>query len=474
MTTLSFSSVGFKPQFDYGDLPEALQTEAESVVSRVRVCLRKTNTQALELAHQINHLREQMLAQQFKGWLSHYFPDAESQIRNWLKIVELAERLPEYVEQMMGWGTSAIATLSGGSDELVKTVLSGSEKLTITAIKALIREERGEQKPSASSSSTSSDIQPSEIQPSKIAIELAKLTAYKVDLEKQLTLSITPEAEEQLRYYIKQAELEIQQLCEDFDPAQIGVAMKIQQQRTDQSGVNTNSEEFQRLRFQLESEQRKTTELSNQLEQLRQQLTQQQQPSLNTDVNANSQEVENLHSQLQAELQKNSQLLSRVQQLEQQFTQQYHQQVEQLQQQLQQKEELIAQLQNRNASEETSLVQPQFVSAQLSDLKFEKNDTEPEHYTHQLEVQLKSTQQQWQDLKQWQERLQQKIHHQLKPGVVVEVLFDSKGIWTGCLGTVLEEFECNPGHWWISIVQPHTQKNYRELFPAYQLYLAPF
>ncbi|MEL7039324.1 MAG: hypothetical protein AAFO04_27480 [Cyanobacteria bacterium J06592_8] len=314
MNTVTSSPIGLKSQFDYGNIPEALQNEAEAVVSSVRVSLGKINTQALELARQIHRIQEQFPSKQFKAWLNYYFPDAESQIRNWLKIVELAERLPEYVEQMMGWGTSAIAALSYGSDELAKSVLSGSEKLSKAAIKALISEERGESKPPASSHNAGSKSDKQQV--SEIAIQLAKLTAHKVDLQKQLTQSVTREAEEQLRYHIRQAELEIQQLCEEFDPAQIGVAAMIQK-RTHDSNVNTESEEFQRLRSQLESEQRNKAELLERIEKLEQE----QYPSVKVDF-SESEEFQKMQS-LTIELRsQKSELINRIQQLENQLTQQ--------------------------------------------------------------------------------------------------------------------------------------------------------
>jgi flagellar biosynthesis chaperone FliJ len=514
MTTLSSTAPGFQSQFNYSNIPEPLQTEAESLVSRVRVCLRKTNTEALELARQINHLREQMSAKQFKAWLSHYFPDAESQIRTWLKVVELAERLPEYVEQMMGWATGALAALSRGSDELVKNVLCRSEKLTIKAIEILVRQERGEPDPS-----------PPTPPPTQTTIRLAKLTTHKVNLETELSQAVTPEAQERLIYDIKQTEDEIKQLCCHLDPHQIETITVNPQQRT----LDLNSASTQ-------------------------------QSSNSTQTSSYSQQLQKLQEQLHAEQQKNSQLLAHIEQLSHQFLQQYQQQIEQLQQQLQQKEELITQLQNHPSESENPIFQPKFAPAQLEELKlndrirvhspgnqnvvddliiavdqynrpqtkwfgvlmakdveagwtFERmigvekaqsqlsqlqqenrqlkqqlaefeqlnHHIEADRETPQLEKQLESTQsqlkqqqQQLDILLQWQERLQQKVHNQLESGVVVEILFDSKGIWTGCLGTVVQEFKRHPGHWWVSLVHPQTQKNYRELFPAYQLYLPAF
>ena len=315
----------------------------------------------MELARQINPIREQMSARQFKAWLTHYFPDAETQIRHWLKIVELAERLPEHVEQMMGWASGALAALSRGSDELVTSILSGEEKLSIKAIKALVTQERLEQNinsptdstssstdststssstdstsppPSSNASSTQSTSSPTESsstssptessstpsQPSEEIIQLAKLLSHKSDLHRQLDETAIPEVQERLLYYIKQADREIQQLCPDLNPTFPAPVV---------------DSEIHQLQSQLSAEQQKSTELSNQLEQLRQQLNQLQQVSNDnstqqpqtTDTNSpddelDSEEFNQLQSQLNAEQQKNQELLNRISQLERELTQQ--------------------------------------------------------------------------------------------------------------------------------------------------------
>ncbi|MEB3280568.1 MAG: hypothetical protein VKK42_16770 [Lyngbya sp.] len=698
MNTLALSPVGFKPQFDYGDIPSVLQAEASSLVSSIRVCLKKFNAEALELARQINPIREQMSARQFKAWLTHYFPDAETQIRHWLKVVELAERLPEYVEQMMGWATGALAALSRGSDELVTNILLGQEKLSIKAIKALVTQERLEQNlnsptestspsstdtiycvpttsqadstssptssnasetqstsPTASSKSsetaptsskTASTSTPS--QPSQITIRIAKLAAHRVYLQNQLTPSITGETEERLRYYIKQADLEIEQLCREFDPMKATVTTTVtpSQHSTSENNstqpqsadANSTDSPFQKLQSQLDAEQQKSTELSSQLEQLRQQLTQLQQASndnstqqaqssdthspatdspfqnLQSQLDAEQQKnrellnrisqleqgltlqqpeaidtnspddelnreaFQNLQSQLDVEQQKNRELLNRISQLEHELTQQqsqtpethssdseFHQLQSQLDAERQKNTELLnqlAELQNQQSQEDLpflKIFRPQFVPVKVEDLQvndririiFPDKKTvvddlilsidEAEHpvtkwfgaisekeveagWTFERMIgvekiqsqlskllgenrELKSQIAQWSkittdnpDSPVWQlekrlmcveseyqqfkakaepvlgccERLQQKIHHQLQPGTSVEVLFDDKGIHTGNLGTVEQEFECSPGNWWVSFVDPNTQQTCRALFHAYQLYLPPF
>jgi hypothetical protein len=617
MTTLALSPTEFQPHFDYGDIPSALQTQASSLVSSIRVCLKKFNAEALELARQINPIREQMSARQFKAWLTHYFPDAETQIRHWLKVVELAERLPEHVEQMMGWASGALAALSRGSDELVTSILSGEEKLSIKAIKALVTQERLEQNinsptdstssstdststssstdstsppPSSNASSTQSTSSPTESsstsspasssptpsQPSETIIQLAKLLSHKSDLHRQLDETAIPEVQERLLYYIKQADREIQQLCPDLNPTFPAPVV---------------DSEIHQLQSQLQAEQQKSKELSNQLEQLRQQLNQLQpvsndnstQQPQTTDTNSpddelDSEEFNQLQSQLDAEQQKNRELLNRIETLEQQLTQQQPQTTEthspdsellHLQEQLiterQKNTELLnqlAEIQKQQSQEDLpflKIFRPKFVPVKVEDLqvndrirviapdkktvvddlilsidetqrpvtkwfgaiwqqeveagwtfkrmlgvekiqsqldkllqenqqlKCQVNQLENIRINHsdsplwQLEKRLSCLQSEYQQLKDKSlpvlgcfERLQEKIHNQLQPGTVVEILFDDQGIYTGQLGTVEQEFECTPGNWWVSFVDPDTQQTYRGLFHAYQLYLPPF
>jgi hypothetical protein len=653
MTTVTFSPTEFQPQFDYGDIPSALQTQASSIVSSIRVCLKKFNAEALELARQINPIREQMSARQFKAWLTHYFPDAETQIRHWLKIVELAERLPEHVEQMMGWASGALATLSRGSDELVTSILSGEEKLSIKAIKALVTQERLEQNlnsptdstsfstestsppPSSNASETQSTSSPTESsltssptessstpsQPSETIIQLAKLLSHKSDLHRQLDETAIPEVQERLLYYIKQADREIQQLCPDLNPTfpapvvdseihQLQSQLQAEQQKSTElsnqleqlrqqlnqlqqvSNENStqqpqttdtnspdelNSEEFHQLQSQLDSEQQKNQDLLNRISQLERELTQQPQSSDTHSPATDSEEFHQLQSQLDAEQQKNRELLNRISKLEQQLTQQpqsseTHSQdssllhlQEQLITERQKNTELLnqlAEIQKQQSQEYLpffKFFRPKFIPVKVEDLQvndrirvmapdkktvvddlilsideaqrpvtkwfgaiwqkeveagwtFERmlgvekiqsqldkllqenhqlkcqvNQLENIRINHsdspllQLEKRLMCVESEYQQLKEQSqlvlgcfERLQEKIHNQLQPGTVVEILFDDKGIYTGQLGTVEKEFECTPGNWWVSFVDPDTQQTYRGLFHAYQLYLPPF
>ena len=345
MTTVASSPTGFKPPFNYGDICESLQNEAESLVDGIRISLRKFNLEALELARRINQLREQLSAKQFRGWLAYYFPDAEKTIRNWLKIVDLAERVPEQVESMMGWATGAIFALSRASDELVKRILSGSQKLTIKQINDLIAEEQGEQK-----SPTPASTPKHPVQPNQVTIELAKLAANLVNLKAQLNETVTAQAQEQLMVDINQTEQRIKQLCQNFDPKSVTITPEQSTSTYLQSSpqyktVNLGSEnledlenrenlenselQLQKLQSQLETEQQSNLKLQEQIQQLEQrlteltQLTQLTQLTESTPQNNNynhPNELKQLQSQLETERQANAQLQEQVQQLQSQLT----------------------------------------------------------------------------------------------------------------------------------------------------------
>ncbi|CAD5911381.1 hypothetical protein [Planktothrix agardhii] len=491
MTTLSIATLGFEPRFHYGEIPEALQNEAESLVSNIRLCLRKFNTQALDLTRRISHLREQFTAKQFRAWLSHYFPDAEEQIRNWLKIVELADRLPELVDNMMGWATSAIALLARGNDELVKTVLTSGQKLTLKAIETLLKPQKTPDTPQPSQL-PKNDLKIPQ-QPSETALRLARLTLYKVQLEQELSEAVTGDAQAQLIHDIKQTEREIKHQCAHLDPQTIVIPPQPQSTPTD-----------------------------------------------------------DLEAALATERQKNAELIQKLEHLEQKLSQTYLQQLEQLQTQLQHKDELIAQLQQPTSSpdNEPTVFKPKFVPVPLSELKvgdrirvyspehkgvvddlileldtynrpktkwlgvLDQNDvkagwtfermsgveqaqsqlsllkSENQHLKQQLaqqqqhletllsepgHVRLEQTstteqlEAQLEELLQWRESLNQQIQPHLQPGVQVRVNFDPKNIFTGMQGTIHKAYQQRPGYWWVSIIHPVSGQTYQELFEPCQL-----
>ncbi|EAW35964.1 hypothetical protein [Lyngbya sp. PCC 8106] len=374
MTILASSPTGFKPPFNYGDICESLQNEAESLVDGIRISLIKFNLEALELARRINQLREQLSAKQFRDWLAYYFPDAEKTIRNWLKIVDLAERVPEQVESMMGWATGAIIALSRASDELVKTILSSSQKLTIKQINDLIAEEQGKQKLSASTSTPKLAVQPNQV-----TIELAKLAANLVNLKAQLNEAVTAQAQEQLMVDINQTEKRIKQLCQDFDPKSVTItpgqstSTYLQSSPKSQT-VNVGSEnsenselQLQKLQSQLRVEQQSNLKLQEQIQQLEQRLTELTESTPQNNNSDHPNELEKLQSQLETDSQQ-TELESKSIELTESIE---SHQIEQLQRQLKEREEYIAYLhqQDSEANDNNAVFKPVFIAARLKELK---------------------------------------------------------------------------------------------------------
>lgn len=466
MTTLSIATLGFEPRFHYGEIPEALQNEAESLVSNIRLCLRKFNTQALDLARRISHLREQFTAKQFRAWLSHYFPDAEEQIRNWLKIVELADRLPELVDNMMGWATSAIALLARGNDELVKTVLTSGQKLTLKAIETLLKPQKTPDTPQPSQL-PKNDLKIPQ-QPSETALRLARLTLHKVQLEQELSEVVTGDAEAQLIHDIKQTEREIKHLCAHLDPQAIVILPQPQSTPTDD------------LEAALATERQKNAELMQKLEQLQTQL---QQPTSSPDneptvfkpkfvpvplselkvgdrIRVYSPEhkgvVDDLILELDTYNRPKTKWLGVLDQndVKAGWTFERMSGVEQAQSQLS-----LLKSENQHLKQQLAQ-QQQHLETLLSEqghVRLEQAST-----TQQLQAQLE-------ELLQWRESLNQQIQPHLQPGVQVRVNFDPKNIFAGMQGTIHKAYQQRPGYWWVSIIHPVSGQTYQELFEPCQL-----
>ncbi|MGB3193063.1 MAG: hypothetical protein WBB43_26950 [Limnoraphis sp.] len=582
MNTLASNPTGFKPPFNYGDICESLQNEAESLVDSIRISLRKFNREALELARRINQLREQISAKQFRDWLAHYFPDAETTIRKWLKIVELAERVPEQIELMMGWATGAIVALSRASDELVKIILSGSQKLTIKQINDLIAQEREEQQ-----SSTPASTPKPPVQLNDITIQLAKLTAHQVNLKTQLSEAVTPQAQEQLTVDINQTEQRIKQLCQDFDPKSVIITqlqssskpqtvnidsenLENRENRENPNNLENSELQLQKLQSQLKTEQQSNLKLQDQIQQLKQRLTQLT-PQDNNSNHPNK--LEQLQTQLETERQNNAQLQEQIQQLQEQLTPSSPQktestesnQIDKLQHQLKERDKYIAYLHQQDSenNNNNTVFKPVFIPTQLKELELndrirvispekdgkitiiddlvvgfdrdkhpktkwsgtlseqdealgyrfermigteraqsqltqlkhqnrqlqqriaelenpEKNNI-PKKEEYQLELELRSVQNQLQKkeesfekIMQWKDSLQRHIQKQLCPGVEVEILLDPKRVVTGMRGIVDHEFESRPGEWWVKFIHPKTQESFNRIFPAYQLYIVNY
>ncbi|MBW4494292.1 MAG: hypothetical protein KME26_14635 [Oscillatoria princeps RMCB-10] len=133
------SLAGFQPNFHYSRWLSAEQiARAKATVSKGRQIFKKFNHILLEWGCELLD-RKRDLKGSFKDWLAHSFPDAGKEVRQAMAIAGLVNRLPQYINEMMGWNRSALAALSKLDDERVVGVLTSGEKWTVKAIKALQR-----------------------------------------------------------------------------------------------------------------------------------------------------------------------------------------------------------------------------------------------------------------------------------------------------------------------------------------------
>ena len=133
------SLAGSQASFHYSSSLSAEKiAQAQATVITGRKSLNTVNDILLEWGRELLKWQRDLKGC-FNNWLGHYFPDGCKEAKQAMAIAGLVNRLPQHVNEMMGWNRSALAALSKLGDEQVVEVLQSGMKWTVKAIKELKR-----------------------------------------------------------------------------------------------------------------------------------------------------------------------------------------------------------------------------------------------------------------------------------------------------------------------------------------------
>ncbi|WP_017716397.1 hypothetical protein [Kamptonema formosum] len=133
------SQTGSKGSFRYSRSLSAQKiAQAQDTAVKGRESFNTVNDILLEWGQELLKWQRDLKGT-FNSWVGHYFPDGRKEAKQAMAIAGLMNRLPQHVNEMMGWNRSALAALSKLSDEQVVEVLQSGMKWTVKAIKELKR-----------------------------------------------------------------------------------------------------------------------------------------------------------------------------------------------------------------------------------------------------------------------------------------------------------------------------------------------
>lgn len=106
----------------------------EALEQMLRSSMRVVNHKLIEFGYEVWLQETESGKKRITGWIKRQVPDAQKEVNDAKAIAQFADGLPQYIDQMLGWGRSTLATLAKGYLSLEKKIVKKVNNLIRTLL----------------------------------------------------------------------------------------------------------------------------------------------------------------------------------------------------------------------------------------------------------------------------------------------------------------------------------------------------